>query len=351
MQARSLRFELVTVGPGELASFEEDWRALEARTEAEPFATFDWLAAWAKAYAPARLSVLRALLDESIVGLALVEHARGGRWYFAGRPVSSYRGPLCRPEDEPAFWRGLAAWVGSAPKDCALVSAEGLGAGAAAELPAGRRRPTIFRVLELPDSFETYIAERSRSTRQTFRQQLRAFERAGGEVVEAADVPESLRTFLRLHGERAGSKGERHAGVDERLTALLASLPGRSTRLRMWELRLEGRTLAVGIHLERGDTVYFYNTGMDASAARMSPGIVLELGVIRDAIEQGLRRFELGPGDFSYKSRLGGEREQRFLVTVPAPTWRGRAVTLALAGRDLLRSRDPSPAGSGGSAD
>ena len=339
MQASALRFELVPVEPHALQSFEDEWRALETRAEPEPFATFDWLSAWVSAYAPTRISVVRALEGGDPVGLGLIEHATGGRWYFAGRPASTYRGLLYDARRASAVWSGLASWVQTAPAGCAALSAEGLDADIAALLGRSDRQPTIFRVLALPDSFEAYLAQRSSSTRQTLRRKLRGFERAGGALVEAVDLPGALETFVRLHVERAASKGEQHAMIDERLTRLLGLLHGDSPRRRVWELELDGRTIAVTIHLELGDTVHFYNTGMDVSAERLSPGIVLELDLIRDAIERGLKRFDLGPGDASYKAQLGGEQVERYLVTLAAPTVRGRAVQLALAARMRFRAR------------
>jgi CelD/BcsL family acetyltransferase involved in cellulose biosynthesis len=338
MQASAIRFELAAVEPGGLGAHEDEWRAFEDRTPADPFATFDWLDAWAKAYGPHRLALVRALEGDELAALGLLELASGGRWYFAGRPVSNYRGLLCRQGAEAAVWRGFGEWIGSRPPGCAVVSAEGLDRAAADALSGARRTVTPFVVLELPGDFETYLAQRSGSTRQTFRQRMRRLEKLGGSTAEAGDVEASLRTFLRLHAERAASKGERHEQVDERLLSLLSALSGRSLRLRVWELRLERRAVAVSIHLERGDSVLFYNTAMDPAAAKLGPGIVLELELIKDAVARGLRHYDLGPGVLDYKLSLGGTPEDRHLVTLAAPGWRGRAAGLALAVRAALRS-------------
>lgn len=338
MEASAVRFELAPVAPDGLADLEETWRAFEERNPADPFATFDWLDAWVKTYEPQRLAVVRAMDGDELAGLALLELASGGRWYFAGRPVSTYRGLVCRSGAEAAVWRAFGDWIGSGPPGCAVVIAEGLQGATAEALQGARRTLTRFVVLDLPDDFDLYLSRRSASTRQTFRQRMRRIEKVGGEVAEAEDVETSLRTFLRLHTARAASKGERHEHVDERLVALLASLPGRSFRLRVWELRLEGRAVAVTIHFERGDSVFFYNTAMDPAAAKLGPGIVLELELIKDSIRRGLRHNDLGPGALEYKAILGGIPEDRYLVTLPAPGWRGRAVVLALAGRAALRS-------------
>jgi len=59
----------------------------------------------------------------------------------------------------------------------------------------------------------------------------------------------------------------------------------------------------------------------------LSPGILLELASIRDAIERGVVRYDLGPGDYPYKRDLGARRETRVSVQVVSAGIRGRLAT------------------------
>ena len=97
--------------------------------------------------------------------------------------------------------------------------------------------------------------------------------------------------------------------------------------------------MGVSVRLDHGTTGYFYNAGFDPAAAAMSPGIVLELVSIRNAIETGLTCFDLGPGDHRYKRDLGGERRtaSRLVATSRSPL--GALAQAAYRVRRAVRAR------------
>ena len=160
-------------------------------------------------------------------------------------------------------------------------------------------------MLSLPDSFEAYLAGRSPGTRKGLKGKLRRVEREGG-TARAVSAPErdgALSDFVRLHTLRARAKGEEHPQIDDRLARMLAML---GDDLRAFELLVGGERIAVTLRLDRNGVAHFYNGGSNPAWAHLSPGIVVELASIRDAIGRGLRQYDLGPGDFRYKRDLGG---------------------------------------------
>jgi CelD/BcsL family acetyltransferase involved in cellulose biosynthesis len=82
----------------------------------------------------------------------------------------------------------------------------------------------------------------------------------------------------------------------------------------------------VTVRIDRARASWFYNAGIDPRASALAPGIALELASIRDAIERGGRRHDLGPGAFAYKLELGGAVELRSDVRAASPSAIGQAV-------------------------
>lgn len=301
--------DVIPLATADLGRWEPAWRGLEARfPDAAPFLCFDWLAAWARVYAPRRLAVVR-------VGdaLGLLERGAAGRWRFAGRPVTSTRGLLGAGDEE---WAAFGGWLRAHARRWATLDAEGVPRGA---LPGAAAEPSDTPVLALPPSLDEYLAGRSR-----YRRILRRLEREGAVMGEAEDVPVALADFVRLHQARAAAKGERHPQVDERLARMLASLP--SSQLRVLELAQRGRRLGVWIGLERGSTSWYYNLGIDPGALALAPGIALQLESIRAAIDAGRRVLDLGPGADPYKLELGGVLDDRVDAKAVSPSARGWAV-------------------------
>ena len=314
---------------GGLHPLEASWRSLDERSDRpSPYLTYDWMAAWLAVYRPPRLALVRALEPEGgTVGLGLIEQLAGGRWRFAGRPVTPVRGLQAPAGYGEALWSSLGRWLREHPREWATLDAEGL--ETPPSLPRLRLAPVANPRLRLAGSFDEYLADRSPTTRKGLKQKLRRGARAGATVVEVApsDRERVLEVWLRLHRMRAEAKGERHPGMDHRVSRLLHAVEqsGR-LRLRVFELRAEGRTAGASVRIDHGGTAYFYNSGFDPRHGYISPGILLELASIRQAIEEGLDTFDLGPGDYRYKHELGGDRTTVLKAEAASPAPRGPAV-------------------------
>ena len=308
-----------------LDGVEDEWRALERALPPDYGVGFDWLSAWARVYAPAALRLVRVGPPGEPLALGLIEERPGSRWELAGAPVSGHRGLLAG--DQTAAWAALDGWLRAHPGEWSLLLGQTVPPAARA-LPGARAREVPLLAFDLPASPEAHLAARPPVHRKALKQKLRRAEREGAAVREVAPErrAEALRTFVELHRQRTRAKGERHPQIDERLVELLLAVRGDLT-LRAFELVAGERVLGVTVRLDLRDTAFFYNAGIDPAAARLGPGVVLELASIRDAIERGLRRYDLGPGDYRYKRDLGGVVHPRYDFAAASPTVRG-----ALAG-------------------
>ena len=314
---------------GGLHPLEASWRSLDERSDRpSPYLTYDWMAAWLAVYRPPRLALVRALEPEGgTVGLGIIEQLTGGRWRFAGRPVTPLRGIQTLPGHREALWSSLGRWLREHPREWATLDAEGL--ETPPSLPRLRLAPVANPRLRLAGSFDEYLADRSPTTRKGLKQKLRRAARSGAEVVEVAppDRERVLEEWLRLHRIRAEAKGEHHPGMDHRVSRLLHAVErGGRLRLRVFELRAEGRTAGVSVRIDHGGTAHFYNSGFDPRHRYISPGILLELASIRHSIEEGLDTFDLGPGDYRYKHELGGDRTTVLKAEAASPEPHGPAI-------------------------
>jgi CelD/BcsL family acetyltransferase involved in cellulose biosynthesis len=317
-----------SIQPGDFGTHAEEWRSLEARAPAAPpFLTHDWLTAWTKVYAPSRLGLLRVVDQRGdTAALALLHHHLPRIWRFAGSPVSPERGLLCPEEQRGGAWAAMGRWLRANPREWAMLDAQGV-VVPDDQLPGARATTAPVLALDLPRSYDEYLERRSQSFRAKTRKRLRRFERSTGTVrtVEQGDLAGALRDLVRLHALRAKSKGERHPEVDGRLARLL-ELVARSdaVRVRAFEMVVDGRRAGITVRLDRGSAAYSYNDGLDPAHMALSPGILLELESIRDAIEAGMTRYDLGPGDYPHKRELGALPDQRQSVRVVMRGMRGQ---------------------------
>ena len=176
-------------------------------------------------------------------------------------------------------------------------------------------------ILELPTTWEAYLAGLSGKQRHELLRKMRRVER---EVPEARavglgtrqDVEARFDDFLALHRQSRVGKArfmdERMEGFFRRVSAMLAD----ADAFRLWLLDAPGGPLASFLCLEWDGTVGLYNSGFRPEAAALSPGLILLAHVIRDAIERGKRTFDFLRGEERYKYEFGPTPADVYRVTI-----------------------------------
>ena len=312
---------------------EQRWNGLLDRSKLPSvFLTWQWQTQWAQAFAAERpLHLLSVTDDDGSLGglLALHEEEPGRLRLLGGVDVSDYLDVIAAAGHEEEVWHALLQHRAAQPVEWdlhairaasptltlvpALAAAYGLRVSATLE----ERCP----VLQLPESWDQYLARLSGKDRHELRRKMRKLERdLPGATVrsyhEPDDWDEALSRFLRLH--RLSKVGKARF-MDERMerffrdaTCALAT----AGWARLWFLECEGAPVASFLCLEYAGTVGLYNSGFDPAQARLAPGIVLLAHVIRDAIHRGIPTFDFLRGEEPYKQAFGPISEDLFNLRI-----------------------------------
>jgi CelD/BcsL family acetyltransferase involved in cellulose biosynthesis len=290
--------------------------------------TAAWLDAWCRHYTPRGLLGVLVRDGGAVVAAGLLEERSHRRWRFAGAPVTVHRGLVCRPGDEAAAWSALEGWLRRHRGRWSELEAEG-GAPGLVVLPGTAATSQPAYGLDLPASLEELLAGRSRSARRELRKAQRRLEGAGARtaVVPDAERDTAIARLVDLHTRRTAAQDRRHAGVDARLVALLQEVArARGPEVRLIETRTADRVLAGAVVLQAGRAAEYYQTGMDPAAAALAPGYGVLLGALEDAMARGVRHVDLGPGEYLYKTRVGGVEAPHWRLIVPSRSAHGLAL-------------------------
>jgi CelD/BcsL family acetyltransferase involved in cellulose biosynthesis len=314
----------------------EAWDALLAAARLRsPFLSWTWQHHWAAAFVPDRRLDVRRVVDADgalVAVLPLYEAEPGVLELIGGADVSDYLDLLARADQEDEAWSALlqsraaerARWVlhavPAASPTVRLLPALARSCSLTATVELEERCP----VLDLPASWDAYLASLSGKHRHELTRKIRRFEREvpDGRVVavhRAADVAARLGDFLALH--RASRVGKAKF-MDERMEAFFrAALPALAARdgVRLWFLEAGGEAIASFICLEWDDTIGLYNSGFAPARAALSPGLVLLSHLIRDALTRGRRRFDFLRGEERYKLEFEPQLEDVHRVSVGPP--------------------------------
>jgi CelD/BcsL family acetyltransferase involved in cellulose biosynthesis len=267
--------------------------------------------------------------------------------FFGASYHADYATILAAPADLPAVADALVAHLAAADPDaadpdhpapwdvidlrrlrCGDPAADALAAAfGAREIAAGwtlnLEREDVCPVVRIPDdvSFEDFLSTLDKKARHEIRRKLRRAE-AAGEVVLArsVDALAELDEFIDLHQKRWGADGlfPPTPGGDASRVFLRRWFEesGPDGPVQLMFLTVGARRVAAGIHVAAGDTLMFYNAGIDPDARELSPGVILAAKYVEIAVEHRMKRFDFLRGNEPYKYEWGAVDEpiQRLLV-------------------------------------
>jgi CelD/BcsL family acetyltransferase involved in cellulose biosynthesis len=324
----------------ELAPYAEDWDRLAAGI---PFRGWTWLSEWWRCYGQSngtrcksRLAVL-AVFDEAkaLIGVApwysfnSITHGRVMRMLGDGEVCSDYLSLLCHRGMEDMIARAVADFLLDIPVDHLheglhwdLIKLDGVDFEdlavnrlAANMVEQGctvhKRSGLNCWQIDLPATWEEYINMLSKKFRGQVRRLERAYFENGAailhEVQRIDELPAAMDLFVDLHQRRRKMLGEPGCFSSSRFTSFIrGGLPElmRQGQAKLFWLELNGRPIAAEYHLAGNGVLYTYQSGVEPEAMDLEPGKLLNLAIIRLAIEQGYRKFDFLRGDEPYKAHF-----------------------------------------------
>jgi CelD/BcsL family acetyltransferase involved in cellulose biosynthesis len=357
---------------GDFAALGSGWDALHARAPATSvFNSFAWQREWWRAYGRNRqlaiFVVERAGALAGILPLYLEQVRRCGVPVRLARLVGSggdtYPDDLGPVVEDDAAADALAQAALRLDADVVeladldprtgfaeIVAAQAAGAG----WRASRGRAQRIAYLDLPASWEAYLASVSAHRRARIRKARRRIAKAGPVRFhvwdDAATLGEALARLAALHHRRWEAAGKKTASFSTpqylafHRAVMEAMLARGMLRLYCLELDRELVAMLYAYRFRRG--IYVMQAGFDPARGALHPGHVLLYLAIEHAIGEGNAVFDFLRGEHSYKHDLATASRETVSVTLLRPglaasAWRLRERALPQWKRRLKRTLHP----------
>lgn len=316
-------------------ALKDQWNGLQdACANTSLFLSWEWQRLWWRHYSQGRrLHIIAVWQGDRLVGLLpmYVE------WYWArgllpirkfcligsgGDTAPDDLDPLIDPEEAMETARLLADAVLSQFRGWDLLSLPDLNPqapftrrvldtleGQGAWTPKFEGREVIRG--ELPQSWDAYLGTLGSHRRQGLRYRRRNFEKEeSAEVLYCDDLDALDAAFERLadlHRRRWVGRTDQPAFSTETYLnfhrSLMRSLLERGM-LRLLELRIDGKTIAMRYGYRIGDIYFDLQSGFDPDYRSYSPG-ELSIGyAIERSIDEGCKYFDMLRGDYGHKRQF-----------------------------------------------
>lgn len=339
---------------------EATWRRFEAEAVGTGFQSYDWLAAWhaavgaAEGVEPAILMI--SLGDRPLMLAPLgIERRMGARCLvWLGGRLADYKGPLLARDftDRLPVGRFAALWpkiVRSLPKhDVLLFENQPARLGRLANpfvALGGEIAADAGYLFALPANPDELSARFRPETRRTDRVKERRLGEQGALAFRIAKTPTEARAMARaiLDAKAAQLRAQGIVSIfeDEAHRAAyleLASLPCEDglMHLQVASLTLDGEMLSGSIaHIWHGRATLMVHV-YDPRFAKLSPGRLHLLKLIRASIEANHTVYDLSVGHAAYKESFCDTPMPLFNLIEAATPW-GIAASTALNARSGVR--------------
>jgi CelD/BcsL family acetyltransferase involved in cellulose biosynthesis len=305
----------------ELADLKEEWLILlDGGRAAKVFQHPRWQQTWLEEFQGDRRPLLLSVRDEGQLVAVAPLLREGTRLSLIGdHNICDYMDFVMAPGRERD---ALSAVLDALEEeDWTELELRGLAAGSPtlALLPslAGGRglevrveRETVCPQLDLPSTWEDYLARLGGKSRRELKRKMRRLYDTAVRVRllalrSPADVGEGMDTFLRLMTLKS-DKAQFMTPQMERFFQRAAVALAEEGLIALYMLEMDGRRVASALCFEDENEVLLYNSGYDPELSYLSVGLISKVLLLRSAIEGGRRHLDFLRGNEPYKYDLGG---------------------------------------------
>lgn len=194
---------------------------------------------------------------------------------------------------------------------------------------------------ELPQTVEQYEQQLSRNARKQMRRRLKRISQEDNvrfEMCQSEEaIEESFAHLQRLHTLRRNSKGQTGKFHSQRYSSfhliLMKQLLARG-ELSLLRLSIGDKVIGIEYAFLCKGVMYFFQTGFDPDYQHLSPGHLLMMHSIDNAISNGAHQIDLLKGEYDYKRTYAKKQVQ----SVDMEIWKNPV--LGMLARAIQQLRD-----------
>lgn len=265
-----------------------------------------------------QLFLLSVRANGSPIGIVPLCRRKSSVCFIGNVEVSDYLDFVFQEGDEESFYGAILSALKSEDWDTLDLHCLRSGSPTLTHLPPLARaagfsvtleEETVSPAVDLPDSWEAFLASLNKKHRHELRRKIRRLAQNDTSrcySLQGEDLAGGMDDFLRLHRV---SSHEKAAFMDRQMESFFRTMVDRLAPwnwARLYFMEVDGKRVSTALCFHYGDEVLLYNSGFDPGYGWLSVGLLLKAFCVRDAIEAGKKRFDFLRGSEHYKYELGG---------------------------------------------
>jgi len=280
-----------------------------------------WLKVWWEAFGSGTELCLRAVWQrEEVIGIAPLIVNKGAASFIGSTDVCDYLDFVVAPGRERDFFSVLLDDLrekGINHLDLRPLRPDSTVLTHLVSIAQNRKYDVLYQQeevsleLDLPSTWEEYLAILTTKQRHEVRRKLRRLWEAGNvehHCVEASqEVGDYLDIFLKLFSL---SRNEKVGFMNSKMESFFRSLAKAMAEielLRFGIIKLNTQPAAITMGFDYNDSHYLYNSAYDPQFNSLSVGLLCKVLCLKESIERGKKKWDFLKGREAYKYQLGGQ--------------------------------------------
>lgn len=312
-----LRVEEISLGK----SFTLWQNLIDKSVTASFFQQPDWLSLWRQHFGGQKEVILGIYQQQELIGV--VPFCQSGNTItFLGidkvlgrQKVSDFGDIIAKTSYEEIVWKEILAKVKSFQINLNFIREDSPSFKILQELGGKAQVVDVAPYLDLPKTWDEYLAKLDRHNRHELRRKIRRLEEKGAFKICYSGEPSDIEEFFSL---MALSNEQKKDFLSEKMKSFFQDIFNtfwQKKRLQLCFLKLGGVNIAAAVLFVFKDELLLYNSGFDPKYAYLAPGLLLKTFLIKQAIEEGKERFDFLRGGERYKYELGGKSRELYRIT------------------------------------
>lgn len=292
------------------------------------FLTWEWMFTWWKHLADGRkLNIITVRQEGLLIGIAPLTQASPNlsrmmpfkylEFIASGNVGSDYLNFILRRRHEEDALQAITRQISNQGSMVELTRIEGT-SSFAKEVPTvirrfgGRSRELITNTCPYIDirdhTWDSYLSSLSKRHQKNIHKRIRKVEREFNvellHVTKDSDLQEAMVEFLDIHTAHWQSRDTVTALSNPRIASFhreFSELALHNGWLRLFQLRLDGDTAAAVYQFMYNRTYFYFQSALNSTYTRHSPGMILLALSIQQAITEGAQCFDLLHDNEQYK--------------------------------------------------
>jgi CelD/BcsL family acetyltransferase involved in cellulose biosynthesis len=312
----------------EFLHLEPAWNDLLSRSDSDvPFLTFEWIKAWWLSFGKKKKLFIILVEDEAkrLIGIAPLMIVRENYKCFPARVLKFIRDDnashvnciIC--DRYPEVFENIFECVNKFKKTWDLCVLDAI----IEHLPSFKymkeyvRRANVRHIIHrqhkspyivIASSRDSFLEKLSHKSRKTLRNEINRIKKIGDLQISETTCASNLDDVLDDVAEvsRLSWKGTIRGDVEcnpenKKFFRLLSHEMHKKTWLSIWQLKVNGKTIAMEYHINYKNKIYALRGDYDCAYGSCSPGAVLDNYIVQNIFERNIDEYDMCGDAYPYK--------------------------------------------------